>query len=242
MQQFVESAVLGVGPGIVGQQALGDDPALEEPVQGAFGECGDRGGTFVVMDLGVGQPGTVVDDHVDVLPAGAGRVAGAVAGDGVAGYLKARVAFGIHVQQLARARPLIALHRVPGRAGTARAAASSQRPRHGRVRNVDLARDQTRAPPGPLADLADAVVIGHREHRRAAVRPRRAILQTGQRPPLLVAGRAPARHPAVHGRARHVRGGSCRRERETVLFDEPNQAQPAGPSERSITVFHPGLR
>ena len=46
----------------------------------------------------------------------------------------------------------------------------------------------------------------------------------------------------MHRRGRHVRGGSCRREREPILDNKTNQAQPPSPSERRITVFHPGLR
>ena len=54
-QELAQLAVLGVGPGVVGQQALGDDPVAEEPVERSLGERGHGGGALVVVDFGVGQ-------------------------------------------------------------------------------------------------------------------------------------------------------------------------------------------
>jgi hypothetical protein len=62
------------------------------------------------MDLRVGQARVVVDDRVQVVDAVATSavLAGAVAGDAVAGPLEARLLADVHVQQIAGARPLVA--------------------------------------------------------------------------------------------------------------------------------------
>ena len=171
---------------------------------------------------------------MDVFEAGPFRVGRAVAGDGVAGHHKARVALGVHVQQVSRAWPLVAQDRLARHPRPPRTAAAHKRPRDRRVRDPDLGRDQAWPPAAALADLAHAVMVDLREHRRARVRTRRTILKTRQREALLLTRRPPPGDPAVDSRGR--------REREPILDDKTNQAQPPSPSERRITVFHPGLR
>ena len=83
----------------------------------------------------------------------------AVAGDLVPGPGEARQALGVHLQQIARARPLKApdLPRA-ARRGRARHAAPRQAAADRGVRHPELAGDQPRPPAGPLARLADAVM------------------------------------------------------------------------------------
>jgi hypothetical protein len=66
------------------------------------------------MDLGVGEPGVVVDDRVYVVDAVVvlAVLAWAVASDALAGPLGAGVFAGVHVQQVARAGPLVTVGRL----------------------------------------------------------------------------------------------------------------------------------
>jgi hypothetical protein len=142
-QQLAQPGVLCVAPGVVGEQPLGDDAAVEEPVQRALAEGGDGGGALVVEHFGVGQSRAVVNDRVRVLVAGAVGAPAAVAGDRVPGLIEALQALGVHVQQLAGARPLVALNGTAQHPGTARAAAPLERAVHRRVRMTDLRGDQS---------------------------------------------------------------------------------------------------
>jgi integrase/recombinase XerD len=92
----------------------------------------------------VGQAAAVVDDRVHELPSHAARTLGAVAGQRVAGRLEAPEALGVHVQQMARARPLVAHDRRALRRLAARAAAAAQDLVDGRVRPADLVGDPPR--------------------------------------------------------------------------------------------------
>ena len=85
----------------------------------ALDERRDGLGALVVVELDVGQSRVVVDDGVSevIAPPSPGRhpvaaALGAVAGDGVPGPLKARIARGVHVQQIAGAGPLVAVGRL----------------------------------------------------------------------------------------------------------------------------------
>jgi hypothetical protein len=60
-----------VGAAVVSQEALHDDALRRVPGHGAPQEAGRGGAGFVGEHLGVGEPGVVVDGHVDVLPADA---------------------------------------------------------------------------------------------------------------------------------------------------------------------------
>src|SRR5581483_10256181 len=74
---------------------------------------------LVVVDLGVGEPGVVVDDRVHDVDAIAvlAVLASTVAGDPVAGPLEAGVLAGVHVQEVTGAGPLVAVGRFPRRPG-----------------------------------------------------------------------------------------------------------------------------
>src|SRR3954447_23358450 len=89
------------------------------PAKRAGDEPGDGVGLLVWVQLAVGQPRVVIDHGVGVLvPAASFSIsaaASAIAGDGVAGTYEPCVALRIHVQQVARARPLVAPSRRAGR-------------------------------------------------------------------------------------------------------------------------------
>src|SRR4051812_10072008 len=103
----------------------------------ALDERDDGGGLLVAVDLGVGQAAVVVDHRVTELSPdahallGAGAIAGA--GDLVAGPREAPEAFGVHLQQIARARAT----RSAGRPRAGRSASATgrggQAARNGRV-------------------------------------------------------------------------------------------------------------
>ena len=68
-EQFAQGAVLDVAEGVVGHQSLRGDAVLREEGERALEEAGDGRGSLVVVDLGVGEPGVVVDDRVHVVVA-----------------------------------------------------------------------------------------------------------------------------------------------------------------------------
>ena len=70
-----------VGLGVVGEHALDSDSLLAVPAEGAFEEGGAGGGAVARADLGVGEPGVVVDRDVQELPAGAAAATDAVVGE-----------------------------------------------------------------------------------------------------------------------------------------------------------------
>jgi len=109
---------LDVDPGVVGHQPLRDDPVPGEVGERSFEEAGHGHGTLIGMDLGVGEPGVIVDDRMHVVDTGTltSVLACAVAGDAVAGPLEARVLARVHVQQIAGAGPLVTNGRFPRRA------------------------------------------------------------------------------------------------------------------------------
>jgi hypothetical protein len=154
-EQLAQAAVAGVAPGAVGHQPPGDDAAVGEPGQRAFGERGHGGGLLVCEQLAVGQAAVVVDDRVKgvvterVALLGTGLAA--VAGDGVPGAPEARVALDIHVQQITRARPLVAHERRARTARRARAAVPLENRVHRRMRDPGLAGDQPWPPARALA-------------------------------------------------------------------------------------------
>ena len=199
---------------------------------------------LVAVELAVGVAGVVVDERVHPLVAdphpflGAGAVA--VAGDGVAGPGEADEAFAVDVQQIAGAGPLVAawlLARLPRRP---RDPGPLERPPDGRVRMPGLAGDQPWPPAGAAPRRADPLLLDGRQQPRAAVRPRRAILETGQRPTLLERRLRPAPPPLTRRRRRDA-AASRRLTTRTARLDISDQRAAASKSETSVTVKpHPG--
>ena len=145
-EQFFEALRVGVVPGVVGHHALGDDAVPGVPGERALGKRDDGVCALVGMQLAVGQARVVVDDRVGVLVADLlaflRAAPGAVAGDGVAWACEARVALGVHVQQIARAGPLVPVGGLARRLRSPRAARSLQHFPDRLVRHAGHARDQ----------------------------------------------------------------------------------------------------
>src|SRR5215204_5267251 len=109
-EQLAQRAVVDVGERVVGLQPLGADAVAGEEDQGTLEKSGDGVGALVAVQLGVDQPRVVIRDRVAELPANPGLLLGAgrraITGHLVSWATEAREALGVHLQQIARARPL----------------------------------------------------------------------------------------------------------------------------------------
>src|SRR5262245_36893049 len=94
---------------IVTEHPLGDDAAPPEPLQGAAHERHDRWGALVRQHFRVRQARAIIHADVNELPPAAPVAVPAIAGHAMPDAGNAAELFGIDVQQLPRARPLIAL-------------------------------------------------------------------------------------------------------------------------------------
>ena len=207
----------------------------------AFEEGDDGRCALVGVDLGVGEPGVVVDDRVHVVDAVPvlAVLARAVAGDAVAGPLEARVLAGVHVQQITGARPLVAVGRLPGRLRWPRDPGPAQHLPDRRVAEAGRARDQARPPACLAATLADRLGELGRELPGRAMRPARAIKQTRQARPRLRAAVEPAMPPTVRRRRRDAEGGRGRLQRHpTRRSRDTARSRPASPS-FALGEIHP---
>src|SRR5439155_22223766 len=193
--------------GVVGHQPLGDDPVLGVEGEDALEE-GGHGCCFLVgVDLGVGEPGVVVDECVHEVVAyprlsphpltGALR---AVTGDAVARSQETGIAAGVHVQQIAWARPLIAIGRLPLRSRRPREPEATQHLPDRRVREAGRAGDQARPPARLAAAVADRAFASARQPPWTACGPARAIKQTDKSNSLPRARSPPAPPPTMRGR------------------------------------------
>src|SRR3954447_979071 len=142
------------------------------------------------------------------------------------GGLEAAEALGVHVQQLARARPLVAHDRWPlGRRGP-RAPAAPEHLMDSGVRAADVGGDPPRAPARAPAQRTDPGLLGGRHPRGAGLRAAGAIGQAGQRGALLGRGGPPAARPLPHRRLRDVGPGGRLGQRFTVLNDTTHDLPP----------------
>jgi hypothetical protein len=113
-KELAQGNVAAIAHRAVGHHSSDRDAVAGEPGQGALDERNHGRTALVGEQLAVGQPRMVVDDGVEVVVAervGAlkpGRAS--IARDGVTWPPKARIALDVHVQQVARTRPLVADH------------------------------------------------------------------------------------------------------------------------------------
>src|SRR5207244_8940571 len=161
--------------------------------EAAFDEAGDGRGLLVGVKLAVGVAGVVVDERVHPFAADPHPLllsaAVTVAGDGVARPAEADEAFRVDLQQVAGARPFVQARPLTRLARRPRDPRPLQCPPDGRMRMSGLAGDQSRPPTGAPPGGADPLLLGRWQQARAAVRPRRTILETRQRQTLLDARR-----------------------------------------------------
>src|SRR6185295_20150100 len=153
---------------------------IGEVPDGAREALGVGGGVLAIVLLDVEVAAVVVDDDVQVDPAGAaGLVLLGAAHGPVAGHGEARQALDVHVQQRARLAPLIALEALALAPRTARQLMARQHRPHRRSRMTNHPGQSTGAKVGSSARFADALLLGRRGAVRRAMRTRRAI----KRPP-----------------------------------------------------------
>jgi hypothetical protein len=116
-EESLQVAAAAVLHRVVGHQPGCADPVALVEGERALEEGDDGGGLLVVVDLGVGKPGVVVDDRVHDVGAVevAAVLASTVAGEAVSGLLEARLLGRVHGQQVARAGPRVAVCRLAHR-------------------------------------------------------------------------------------------------------------------------------
>jgi hypothetical protein len=224
MADVQASQCLGVASGfeggpVVGHDALDPDAVAAEEAQGVDEE-GEAGAALLVgVDLGIGQPGVVVDGQVQVLPADAAArtLAGAIAGDAVADAREATELLDVDVDQLARLGALVAAHGL-GRLKVfdAAQAVAAQHPADGGRRDGQITGDLRAGQTLPAQGHDGFLRLG-RGRAVQLVRPRGAILQPGG-PFGLEAG-----HPLAHrlGAHAHRRGHRLRAE---PALGQPHQS------------------
>ncbi|OJG05002.1 hypothetical protein BG618_03878 [Pseudonocardia autotrophica] len=250
----VAPGVGAVGRAVVGQDSAGGDPAGGEPGHRAAQHSDRGGGGLVVVDLGVGQAGVVVEHGVHErrahlrlvvgvakFPRGRGPVAvslgapdiapAAAVGD-VAQLLH------IHVQQIPGGGVFVAAHRFSGGAvdmGEAVDPTPHQHPVHGRGSDTDPVGDLDRAQALLPAQVHDPAHHRCRRRPRRVVRPAGAIGHAGRAVGAVAVG------PAFRGRPGHLEPGSGRSDRHVALDDQTRQAQSAAFGQWSVSVDHEDL-
>jgi hypothetical protein len=208
----------------------------------AFEEADDGGCPLVGVDLGVGEPGAVVDDRVHVVDAVtvAAVLARTVAGDPVAGPLEAGVLACVHVQQVAGARPLVAAGRLPLDSRRPRKPRPSEHLPDGGMGEAGRAGDQPRPPAGLAAAGTDPLGELGRQLLGRTAWPARTIEQARQRRPCFLVSFLPAVPPAMRRRRRDAEAGRGLLQRHS-LGDGGNERETASESELRVTVQrHPG--
>ena len=154
--------------------------------------------------------------------------------------LKTCVACGVHVQQVTRARPLIATHGISGRTRPAREPVAVKHLPDRRVWMTCLSSDQPRPPAGAPARLADPLLSRPIKEPRRAMRATAAIDRPRQRMSLLRRSDAISMPPAMGCRRRDAQRRRCLPERASLL-DCLAQRQASCRSElRSTVDLHPG--
>lgn len=153
------------------------DAAGGKPRHRALEKRRAAGAVLVCKDLDVGDAAVIIDGDVDVFPPITAHASPTVAMDAVPDAGDAAEGFDIDVQQIARRRPLVALHghRRPARS-TIESQATQPRPDR-RARHAEGPADRPRRESVLFAELPDR--CGRRLVRRA-MRPRRPVLQRGR--------------------------------------------------------------
>jgi hypothetical protein len=164
-EELAQGAVVGVAPSVVAHQSLRRDAVPFKPRERSADELGDSLGALVAVQLDIGQAGVVIDDRVREVIAHpravshpAAAAPRAISGGTMTGSLKARVARGIHVQQITRARPLVATRSISRLTRASRETVAVKHLPDGRVRMTRLSRDQPRSPAGASPRFADPLL------------------------------------------------------------------------------------
>src|SRR5437899_1346061 len=200
-EQLAQRAVLRVAPSVVAHQPLRAHAVLGVESERTLAEAGDGLRLRVGQHLGVGEPGVVVDDGVHDVVADLApfllRRASAVAGDRVPRLGEAGERRPVDVQEVPGTGPLVAARRLAPLRLRPRAATAPERLPDGRVWVAEPGGDRARPVPGAAPLGADSRLLLGAQHPGRALGPARAIDETGERPPLLLACRPPAARPSA---------------------------------------------
>jgi hypothetical protein len=213
-------------PTVVAEQPLDADPLVGDPAQRPSEEAGRGGALLVGQRLGVGQPGAVVDRHVQgvVAHAGLAEAAGRTAQDVMTAPIgDAPELLDIDVEQLAGPCALVA-HDLPG--GTVqlpqpRHPVAAQDGMHPRACLPELPGDTVRAQPAALPARQDRLLPRWRQPPGTALGSRGPVSQ-----PSRAFGSPPAQ-PLVRGRHRHALCLGSNRDRPPLLGDPGDQQPPS---------------
>jgi hypothetical protein len=192
------------------------------------------------VDLRVRQATAVIDDRMHVLPAGPPRAPGAITCQRVPGLGEPPELLDVHMQQVPRARPLIAhdpraLGWLPPRTATA-----PQDLVHGRVRPPDQHRNRPGTPARPPAQLTDPLLLPRRTLGGRTVRATGTLLQARLGLSLSGGRRSPAAHPLPDRGLRHVPPRPSLREGHPIIHDTTNDHLPPTRGHASSMVRHSG--
>ncbi len=218
-----------VGPGIVRHHPLDPDAQALKPRRGAPQKARGRWAGLSGEYFAVGEARGVVHAYVHGLPAHAPDPPAAIAMDSVAHSADAHQALGVHMHQLAGARPLVADHRLP-RLERAQPIQTQAPQRHDdrRHREPQGARDPRRAPASPPQAL-DLPHPGPRQLVRTPPWARRPIHQpVGPAYP-------PAPHPLGHGALAHPK--SCRHRPPPLPLLHHAPHQQGSPRRRQLGIL-----
>src|SRR5215207_4727579 len=230
--------------GVVGDHPLDADAVADVEGGGAGEEAGAGGALLVGKDLGIGQPGVVVDGGVDVVvaqPAMAAWAGAAAVGSPSAAVGDAAEFLHVDVQQRSGTVVLIAVgaapcrpddltgHRITG--GQGRGPVPAEHSPDGRGRHLQLRSDRHRPAAGQVPDDPDPGLGAGRGPPGVTVRAAGPIDEPGL---ALVSPPAP---PLVGARPRDPHLGR-HVGRRAAGSDAPNHDQPPGRSQAGISVGH----
>ena len=220
------------------------DATRGEPVECSRGERGDRCCSFIAQQLDVGQAGVIIDDCVSEVIARARTFLSARSvanpGHGMTWTLKARMAGGVHVQQISRARRLIASGGLTRRTRDPREAMTMQHLPHRRVRVSGPAGHKPWSPPGVPPGFTDALLLDRVQQSRAAPRTAGTVEQPDTRSKLANAGIQPSMPPAMSCRHRDTEAASGLSQRHPIHHRLRQRQAPSRSELRSTVDLHPG--
>src|SRR5262245_42240447 len=190
---------------VVAQYPTDDDATRRKPRQCAPEKGGTSRRELVGQHLDVGETAVVIDRHVDVFPPTAARATPAIPVNAMPHAVNTPQRLDVHVEQVTRIRPLVALNREWWRRGRAIETEPPEPRAHRRTRDLERLADGPRRQPVLLAQNADQRDRARRRLMRRGTWPRRGVLE--RRDAALAKASHPLRNrPDAHGKSF---GGRC---------------------------------
>ena len=166
-----------VARAVIGHDASDWDAMGAVPSHQSFQEGGRGRGSFIGLDLGIGQTGSIIDGDVDEFPAGASGLFAVVAGDAMTNGFDTGELLGVDVDEFSRAVTLVAANQRLGiEVLKPREAFPRQDAGHGGGAGADPGGD-LESGLAPTAQPQDFIHDGGMGLSRGSVRPGAAIDQ-----------------------------------------------------------------